>query len=65
MPLTLEEALGQINKNVDEAKSYALYRKRQIDTTESILNAIPSYRDKIERFAKGFILARYNKDILH
>lgn len=55
MPLTLEEALGQINKNVDAMpKVMPLSQAEQIDTTESILNAIPSYRDnKIERFAKG------------
>lgn len=55
MPLTLEEAIRQINNNVDTMpKAIPMSQAEQIDTTESILNAIPDYRDnKIERFAKG------------
>lgn len=55
MALTLEEAIRQINNNVDTMpKAISMSQAEQIDTTESILNAIPEYRDnKIERFAKG------------
>ncbi len=55
MALTLEEAIRQINNNVDTMpKAIPMSQAEQIDTTESILNAIPEYRDnKIERFAKG------------
>ena len=55
MALTLEEAIRQINNNVGTMpKAISMSQAEQIDTTESILNAIPEYRDnKIERFAKG------------
>ena len=54
---TLEEQAKQLQKNVTQMpKSMPLNQATQIDNMQSVLNAIPTYKDNaMQRFAKGAI----------